>query len=79
MEKYISMKKLYSHIKQVSDDVQNGDTYTVVKYSHPICKIIPFHAKQESSSYSLKDVEKFIFTSTNKEENLATQYKKYIY
>jgi hypothetical protein len=78
MQKYISTKQLYSSIKQVGDDVQNGDTYIVLKYSRPAYKITPLDNKT-IKKHTIKDIEQFMFTGKKEEENLSTHYKKYLY
>ena len=81
MPKFISQKQLYSNVKAISDEVQNGTTFIVLKYSKPAYKIVPLYEKKNQSKkkYTMKDLDKFIFKSKNKETNLATNYKKYIY
>lgn len=41
MQKFISQKQLYSNFKSVSDEVQKGTTFIVLKYSQPAYKIVP--------------------------------------
>jgi hypothetical protein len=81
MQKFVSTKQLYENWKQIGDEVQNGTTFIVLKYSQPVYKITPLDKDFfKDKKYNLTDFSKFIFTSKNKKEsNLDTNYKKYLY
>ena len=82
MQKFISQKQLYSSIKQVSEAVQNGDVFIVLKYSKPAYKIVPLDDEttaRDGKKYTKQDIHNFVFRSANKEQNLATDFKKHLY
>lgn len=81
MTKTIAKKDLYRQLKMVSDDVvKNGTVYTVIQNSRPSFYIVPLESYQEKKKYRREDMFKAIFHSKNeKERNLATTYKKYLY
>lgn len=80
MTKTIAKKDLYRQLKMVSDDVvKNGTVYIVIQNSKPAFHIVPIE-NQEKKKYRREDMFKAIFHSKNeKERNLATTYKKYLY
>jgi len=78
MQKFISTKHLYSNIKTISEEVQTGITFVVLKYSKPAYKIVPLDKKTEKK-YILRDISNFVFESKTKEKNLATNFKQYLY
>ncbi len=81
MQKFVSTKELYANFKKVSEEVQKGTTFIVLKYSQPAYKITPLEdgEKDESKKYKLGDLSQFVFKSKNKEKDLATNFKNYIY
>ncbi len=81
MQKFVSTKELYTNFKKVSEEVQNGTTFIVLKYSQPAYKITPLEEEEKGGSkkYRLEDLSQFVFKSKNKEKDLATSFKKYIY
>lgn len=81
MQKFISQKQLYSNVKNISDEVQQGTTFIVLKYSKPAYKIVPLDEEVSSSkkSYAIQDVDKFIFKNKNKKNKLAISYKEDLY
>ena len=81
MTQFISTKQLYANLKKVSEAVQKGTVFIVLKHSQPVYKIVPFTEEDEkkSDNYQLKDISKFIFESKNKNKNLCQNYKKYLY
>lgn len=81
MQKFISQKQLYSNVKNISDEVQQGTTFIVLKYSKPAYKIVPLDEEysQNQKAYTIQDIDKFTFKSKNKENNLATSYKEDLY
>lgn len=68
MQKFISQKQLYSNFKSVSDEVQAGTTFIVVKYSKPAFKISPLDGNTavQKKKYTMKDLDKFVFKSKKK-------------
>ena len=74
----ISTKELYTSLKRVSDAVEAGTTFIVLKHSKPVYRISPI-LEEENKKYNIEDINKFIFKSKNKENDLALNYKKYIY
>ena len=78
---FISTKSLYSKIKWVSDQVSEGKSFIVLKHSRPAYKISPLdeNEKVETKKYSTNDLDQFIFSSENKETNLAQNFKKHLY
>ena len=81
MQKFISTKSLYTNFKKISDEVQKGTTFIVLKHSRPAYQITPLSTENfEEKKYTLKDIDQFTFQGKNKKEkNLATNFKKYIY
>jgi len=81
MQKSISTKALYSHLKKIGEEVSSlRTTYVVLKHSRPIFKIVPLEENGVSKKYKVSDIDSFTFSSvTKKEKSLATNYKKYIY
>ena len=69
MQKYISQKQLYSNIKSVSDEVQKGTTFIVLKYSQPVYQISPLQNSQKKTKkkYMMHDIDKFIFESKKRD------------
>jgi len=61
MQKFISQKQLYSNMKSVTDEVQNGTTFIVLKYSKPAYRIAPLEEGEEK--YRLNTFEKANSTS----------------
>ncbi len=64
MQKFISQKQLYSSIKEVSDDVQNGTVFIVLKHSRPAYKIVPLNDKNPTTKTTDRggdDFHKYIF------------------
>lgn len=80
MTKTIAKKDLYRQLKIVSDDVvKNGTVYIVIQNSKPAFQIVPTDF-QGQKKYRREDMFAGIFHSKNeKERNLATTYKKYLY
>lgn len=80
MNKTVSKKALYRHLKSVTDDVmENGHSYTVIQNSRPAFYIVPLSWKVKGK-YSKKDLDKFIFKGKDKsEDSLAVNFKRYLY
>ena len=84
MQKLISTKALYGNFKQISDEVQKGTVFIVLKYSQPAYKIVPLDKEDYTIAigkkiHKMDDITEFTFKSKNKEKNLAGTFKKYIY
>ncbi len=76
----MSTKELYWNFKAVWKEIEAGNTVIVLKHSKPVFKIVPFEWEPEKKKYKLSDIWKFTFKSKNsKENNLAENFKKYIY
>jgi antitoxin (DNA-binding transcriptional repressor) of toxin-antitoxin stability system len=79
MTQYISQKELYGNLKKISDQVQLGTTFIVLKHSKPVYQITPLE-EASPKKYQTKDLPEFIFTSNNNQQsNLAQNYKQYLY
>lgn len=80
MAQFISTKELYSQLKTVSEKVQQGTTFIVLKHSKPVYKITPLEeSTRKEKKYNLQNISDFIFTSKKKGKDLATTFKKHIY
>ncbi len=90
MTTFISTKQLYGNFKHISDEVQKGHTFIVLKHSKPAYKITPLDLEDKNmpdqssiktkKKYTMKDLDKFIFKGRDpKVTNLATTYKDFLY
>jgi len=61
----IGVKQLYKELKQISQAVQWGKTFLVVKNSKPVFRIEPVK-KVARKEYSLRDFKKLQFTTSDK-------------
>ena len=85
MQKFVSTKALYGNFKKISDQVQQGTVFIVLKHSQPVYKIVPLEQQDlvvdlgKGKKHKIDEIKNFTFESKNKEKNLATDFKKYIY
>ena len=79
MQKFISQKQLYSNVKSVSDAVQQGVTFIVLKYSKPAFKIVPLDDEIFSveKKDTMQDRDKFILKSKNSESLYNTAFEDF--
>lgn len=60
MSKFISMRKVYRDLSEISKKVQAGESFVVFNRSKPAFKIVPisYGEKNNKKTYTLKDLRK---------------------
>ena len=76
MTHIIGIKELHRNLKNISQEVQKGSVFIVVKHGKPVFEINPYQEKIEKK-YQLADFMKLRFSSS--EGNLSKIVDKIVY
>lgn len=75
-DQIIGIKQLQTHLKQLTQQVQAGGSFVVVKNSKPVFRIEPIEG-QQVKRYTLADLKRIQFRSGQK--NLSKSIDKIVY
>ncbi|MEK7649202.1 MAG: hypothetical protein AAB400_04825 [Patescibacteria group bacterium] len=75
-DQIIGIKQLQTHLKHLTQQVQEGSSFVVVKNSKPVFRIEPIEGAK-TKRYTLTDLKKLQFRSGTK--NLSKSIDKIIY
>lgn len=75
-DQIIGIKQLQTHLKQLTQQVQAGGSFVVVKNSKPVFRIEPIEG-QRTMKYTLADLKRIQFRSGQK--NLSKSIDRIVY
>lgn len=62
MKNLIPIKEVYKNLKKITKKAQNGESFTVLKHSKPVFKIIPPEKESGRPHYTLDDFKDITFS-----------------